>query len=157
MPPVTVLVLAPTLPPDSGPLARRLDDARTALAEHHRPVGPAHHGDEPDARVDHQPGEQAGEALAAFAVIFAGLTWWFAVRDTTPPIVILGVLFLLEVVMVPGYERTTTTHALSAVKIEMVFSSAAHFSTSPQSSGSMREYCMRLETTIGTPNSITRS
>jgi len=35
MPPVTVLVLAPLLVPDAGPLERRLDDARTALAEHH--------------------------------------------------------------------------------------------------------------------------
>jgi hypothetical protein len=44
---------------------------------------------------------------AAFALMFGGLTWWFAVRGTTPPIVIMGVLFLLEVVMVPGYDRTT--------------------------------------------------
>ena len=36
MPPVTVLVLAPLLAADAGPLERRLDDARTALAEHHR-------------------------------------------------------------------------------------------------------------------------
>jgi hypothetical protein len=36
MPPVTVLVLAPLLADDAGPLERRLDDARTALAEHHR-------------------------------------------------------------------------------------------------------------------------
>lgn len=36
MPPVTVLVLAPLLANDAGPLERRLDDARTALAEHHR-------------------------------------------------------------------------------------------------------------------------
>ena len=36
MPPVTVLVLAPLLAADSGPLERLLDDARTALAEHHR-------------------------------------------------------------------------------------------------------------------------
>ncbi len=36
MPPVTVLVLAPALAPDAGPLLRRLDDARVALAEHHR-------------------------------------------------------------------------------------------------------------------------
>jgi hypothetical protein len=44
---------------------------------------------------------------AAFAVMFAGLTWWFAARGTFPPIVLLGILFLLEVVSVPGYERTT--------------------------------------------------
>jgi CTP:molybdopterin cytidylyltransferase MocA len=36
MPPVTVLILSPGLPPGAGPLAARLDDARTALAEHHR-------------------------------------------------------------------------------------------------------------------------
>lgn len=36
MPPVTVLVLAPTLPSDAGALERCLDDARAALAEHHR-------------------------------------------------------------------------------------------------------------------------
>ncbi len=36
MPPVTVLVLAPQLSADAGPLERRLDDARAALAEHHR-------------------------------------------------------------------------------------------------------------------------
>jgi hypothetical protein len=36
MPPVTVLVLAPAVRPEAGPLERRLDDARAALAEHHR-------------------------------------------------------------------------------------------------------------------------
>ncbi len=36
MPPVTVLVLAPSPAPDAGPLERHLDDARSALAEHHR-------------------------------------------------------------------------------------------------------------------------
>ena len=36
MPPVTVLVLAPQLSAEAGPLERRLDDARAALAEHHR-------------------------------------------------------------------------------------------------------------------------
>ena len=36
MPPVTVLVLAPALVADVGPLERALDAARTALAEHHR-------------------------------------------------------------------------------------------------------------------------
>ena len=36
MPPVTVLVLSPELPPDAGPLLRALDAARVALAEHHR-------------------------------------------------------------------------------------------------------------------------
>jgi hypothetical protein len=36
MPPVTVLVLAPLLADDAGPLERRLDEARTALAGHHR-------------------------------------------------------------------------------------------------------------------------
>ena len=36
MPPVTVLVLSPELPPDAGPLLRTLDAARVALAEHHR-------------------------------------------------------------------------------------------------------------------------
>ena len=36
MPPVTVLILAPTLPDGAGPFARILDAARTALAEHHR-------------------------------------------------------------------------------------------------------------------------
>ena len=36
MPPVTVLILAPALAPDAGPLERVLDDAGTALAEHHR-------------------------------------------------------------------------------------------------------------------------
>ena len=36
MPPVTVLILAPLLAADAGPLERRLDEARTALAEHHR-------------------------------------------------------------------------------------------------------------------------
>jgi CTP:molybdopterin cytidylyltransferase MocA len=35
MPPVTVLVLAPALAPDAGPLERMLDAARTALADHH--------------------------------------------------------------------------------------------------------------------------
>src|SRR5262245_12992823 len=33
---VTALVLAPDVAPGAGPLERRLDDARTALAEHHR-------------------------------------------------------------------------------------------------------------------------
>jgi hypothetical protein len=33
---VTVLILAPSPGPDSGPLERVLDDARSALAEHHR-------------------------------------------------------------------------------------------------------------------------
>ena len=36
MPPVTVLILAPALAPDAGPLTRRLDEARSTLAEHHR-------------------------------------------------------------------------------------------------------------------------
>jgi hypothetical protein len=36
MAPVTVLVLAPTLAADAGPLERALDAARTALAERHR-------------------------------------------------------------------------------------------------------------------------
>lgn len=36
MPPVTVLILAPALAPDAGPLERALDAARAALAEHHR-------------------------------------------------------------------------------------------------------------------------
>jgi CTP:molybdopterin cytidylyltransferase MocA len=36
MPPVTVLVLAPALAPDAGPLTRRLDEARSTLADHHR-------------------------------------------------------------------------------------------------------------------------
>jgi CTP:molybdopterin cytidylyltransferase MocA len=36
MPPVTVLVLAPALAPDAGPLTRRLDEARSTLAGHHR-------------------------------------------------------------------------------------------------------------------------
>jgi CTP:molybdopterin cytidylyltransferase MocA len=36
MPPVTVLVLAPLFAADAAPLERRLDEARTALAEHHR-------------------------------------------------------------------------------------------------------------------------
>lgn len=36
MPPVTVLILAPALAPDAGPLTRRLDEARSSLAEHHR-------------------------------------------------------------------------------------------------------------------------
>ena len=36
MQPVTVLVLAPSLAPGAGPMERCLDDARTALAEHHR-------------------------------------------------------------------------------------------------------------------------
>ena len=36
MTPVTVLVLAPEIPPDAGPLERVLDAARIALAEHHR-------------------------------------------------------------------------------------------------------------------------
>jgi len=36
MVPVTVLVLAPDLAPGAGPLERRLDEARTALAERHR-------------------------------------------------------------------------------------------------------------------------
>ncbi len=36
MPPVTVLILAPALLPDAGPLERALDAGRAALAEHHR-------------------------------------------------------------------------------------------------------------------------
>jgi hypothetical protein len=36
MPPVTVLILAPGLAPGAGPLELCLDDARAALAEHHR-------------------------------------------------------------------------------------------------------------------------
>ncbi|MHB8893350.1 MAG: hypothetical protein ACYC65_15050 [Candidatus Limnocylindrales bacterium] len=36
MPPVTVLILAPALAPDAGPLERVLDAARDVLAEHHR-------------------------------------------------------------------------------------------------------------------------
>jgi hypothetical protein len=36
MPPVTVLILAPALASDAGPLERALDAARDALAEHHR-------------------------------------------------------------------------------------------------------------------------
>ena len=36
MPPVSVLILAPALTPAAGPLARVLDEARAALAEHHR-------------------------------------------------------------------------------------------------------------------------
>ena len=36
MPPVTVLILAPALPSDAGPLERVLDAARVALAERHR-------------------------------------------------------------------------------------------------------------------------
>ena len=36
MPPVTVLILAPALATNAGPLERALDAARVALAEHHR-------------------------------------------------------------------------------------------------------------------------
>ena len=36
MPPVSVLILAPAPAPRSGPLTRILDEARAALAEHHR-------------------------------------------------------------------------------------------------------------------------
>jgi hypothetical protein len=36
MPPVSVLILAPTPSPVAGTLARLLDEARTAIAEHHR-------------------------------------------------------------------------------------------------------------------------
>lgn len=36
MPPVTVLILAPALAPDAGPLEHALDAARGALADHHR-------------------------------------------------------------------------------------------------------------------------
>ncbi len=36
MPPVSVLILAPAPSPDAGPLTRVLDEARAALAEHHR-------------------------------------------------------------------------------------------------------------------------
>ncbi|MEI7744289.1 MAG: hypothetical protein WCK58_11160, partial [Chloroflexota bacterium] len=36
MPTVTVLILAPLPDPAAGPLERILDDARAALAEHHR-------------------------------------------------------------------------------------------------------------------------
>jgi hypothetical protein len=36
MPPVTVLILAPSPAPDAGPLERVLDAARSAFAEHHR-------------------------------------------------------------------------------------------------------------------------
>jgi len=36
MPPVSVLILAPAPSPVAGPLTRILDDARAALAEHHR-------------------------------------------------------------------------------------------------------------------------
>ncbi len=36
MPPVTVLILAPALAPDAGPLEHALDTARGALADHHQ-------------------------------------------------------------------------------------------------------------------------
>lgn len=36
MPEVSVLILAPAPPPDAGPLARRLDEARTAIGDAHR-------------------------------------------------------------------------------------------------------------------------
>jgi len=44
---------------------------------------------------------------AVFAAMFASLTWWFTRRGTAPPAVLLGVLFLIELVFLPGYERTT--------------------------------------------------
>ena len=44
---------------------------------------------------------------AVFAVIFAGLTWWFVRRGTMLPAVLLGVLFAIELAFLPGYERDT--------------------------------------------------
>ncbi len=44
---------------------------------------------------------------AVFAAIFAGLTWWFSRRGTMTPAVLLGVLFLVELAFLPGYDRDT--------------------------------------------------
>ena len=42
-----------------------------------------------------------------FAVMSAALTWRLARRGSTPTVVRLAVLFLVELVFLPGYERTT--------------------------------------------------
>jgi protein-S-isoprenylcysteine O-methyltransferase Ste14 len=38
--------------------------------------------------------------------MFAALTWWFARRGSTQTVVLLAVLLLVELVFLPGYERT---------------------------------------------------
>ena len=48
-----------------------------------------------------------GVIAAVFAAIFAGLTWWFARRGAMLPAVLLGLLFLMELAFLPGYERDT--------------------------------------------------
>jgi hypothetical protein len=48
-------------------------------------------------------------AAATFAVMFLGFAWWFAKRHTKPPLIALGVLFLIELLFLPMYERVTVT------------------------------------------------
>ena len=48
-----------------------------------------------------------GVIAVVFAAIFAGLTWWFARRGTMLPAVLLGLLFLMELAFIPGYQRDT--------------------------------------------------
>jgi hypothetical protein len=48
-------------------------------------------------------------AAVAFGVMFAGFAWWFAKRGTKPPLIALGVLFLIELLFLPVYPRDTVT------------------------------------------------
>jgi hypothetical protein len=48
-------------------------------------------------------------AAVAFGVMFAGFAWWYAKRATKPPLIALGVLFLIELAFLPVYPRETLT------------------------------------------------
>lgn len=48
-----------------------------------------------------------GVIAILFAAIFAGLTWWFAHGGAMLPAVLLGLLFLMELAFIPGYQRDT--------------------------------------------------
>ena len=44
-------------------------------------------------------------AALVFAAMFFGFAVWFRRRGTLPPVILLAVLFLIELVFLPGYER----------------------------------------------------
>jgi hypothetical protein len=48
----------------------------------------------------------APAAAIVFALLFAGCTWWFYKKNANPALIILSLLFLLEIVSIPGYPRT---------------------------------------------------
>ena len=47
-------------------------------------------------------------AALVFAGMFLGFAAWFFRRGTLPPVILLAILFLVEVVFIPGYGREST-------------------------------------------------